>query len=137
MLKLKFTVYSGCQALDRQLAHVLQFRRQVKDFNNSTRNSLVASIRLEGGTLRTIAKALKDSGICAFDYVNDVACRGISMLFICQDAVTIIHRIATGRDGSIRWMRTTSWHIRYAGPRNGQCSVREMGRCMCFHELRC
>jgi hypothetical protein len=133
-MKLKFTVYSHCQALDRQLPDVLQLRREVKEFSNSTRNSLVASIRLEG---RSLAKALRDSGICTLDYVNDVAWRGISMLFMSQHAVTIIHHIATGRDRSIRWMRTRSWHIRYIGPRNGQSSVREMERCMCFHELRC
>ena len=73
MIKLRFTVNSHCQALGRQLPDTLQLRREVKDFNNCTRNCLVASIPLEGGTLRTIAKALKDSGICTFDYLNDVA----------------------------------------------------------------
>lgn len=73
MMKLRFTVNSHCQALDRQLPDILELRREVKDFTNCTRNCLVAPIRLERGTLRTIAKAVKDSGICTFDYVNDVA----------------------------------------------------------------
>ena len=72
LIKLKSTVNSHCQALDRQLPDFLELRREVKDFSNSTRNCLIAPIRLERGTLRTIAKALKDSGICTFDYVNDV-----------------------------------------------------------------
>jgi hypothetical protein len=72
-------VNSHCQALDGQLPDILELRREVKDFSNCTRNCLVAPIRLEHGTLRTIAKALKDS----------------------------------------------------------ECSAREMGRCMCFRELRC
>lgn len=70
---------SYCQALDRQLPGILELRREVKDFSNRTRNCLLAPIRLERCTLRTIAKALKDS----------------------------------------------------------ECSAREMGRCMCFRELRC
>jgi hypothetical protein len=66
-------VNSYCQALDRQLLDILELRREIKDFSDCTRNCLVVPIRLERGTLRTIAKALKDSGICTFDYVNDVA----------------------------------------------------------------
>ena len=73
IIKLKSIVNSHCQALDMQLPDILELRREVKDFSNCTRNCLVAPIRLERGTLRTIAKALKDSGICTFDYVNDVA----------------------------------------------------------------